>query len=77
MIELTLDDMSNRGGQREGAGRPADRGVRKQTTSMRLTPTVLRYLAECDDTAANVVEDTIRRSAAFREWLQRNGEVEG
>ena len=50
-------------------GRPPDRGVRKITTSMRLTPIVLQYLAEHESTAANVVEDCVRRSADFRRWL--------
>jgi len=56
------------GGKRAGAGRPADRGERKQQASMRLTPTLLRYLAQCDGSMADTVEDTVRRTAAFRRW---------
>lgn len=61
---------SKRGGSRPGAGRKPSRGERKETTSMRLSPTVRRYLAEQDETVANVVEDALRRTAAFREWMK-------
>jgi hypothetical protein len=64
---------SKQGGSRPGAGRPATRGERKQTTSLRLSPTLLRYLAEQDDTAANVVEDAVRRTADFRAWSKACG----
>ena len=59
------------GGKRPGAGRPATRGETKRTTSMRLTPTVLAYLVACDDTVANVVEDAIRRTVAFKRYQRR------
>lgn len=62
--------MTQHGGKRLGAGRPAARGERKQTTSVRLSPTVLAFIAACDDSAGNVIEDTIRRSAAFKRWLK-------
>lgn len=57
------------GGKREGAGRPAPRGERKKTGSMRLTPTLWEYLAAQESSAADVIEDAIRRTKAFREWL--------
>jgi len=44
------------------------RGERKQATSVRLSPTLLAFLASCEDSAGNVIEDTIRRSAAFKRW---------
>lgn len=58
-------------------GRPADRGVRKITTSMRLTPVVLEYLSRHGDTTANVVEDCIRRTADFRRWEGRRNLLGG
>ena len=59
---------SKHGGKRAGAGRPASRGERKQTTSMRLSPEVLAYLRQSDGSVADVVEDALRRTAAFRRW---------
>lgn len=56
------------GGKREGAGRPASRGVRKQLLSVRITPELREFLQEQEDSAANTIEDAIRRTAAFREW---------
>ena len=61
-------DKPTPGGKRDGAGRPAIRGQRKETTSMRLTPTVLAYLAQHDETAGEVVESALRRTADFRRW---------
>ena len=61
------------GGKREGAGRPLLRGERKETTSMRLTPTVLAFLRESGESSAEVVESAVRRSVAFREWLLNRG----
>lgn len=59
---------SKRGGKREGSGRPAARGERKETTSMRLTPTVIEYLKKHEETAGEVVESTLRRTADFKRW---------
>lgn len=58
------------GGKRAGAGRPAARGERKETTSMRLTPTLLRYLSEHNESAGEIVEAAIRRTADFRKWVK-------
>ena len=65
--------MSNVGGKREGAGRKPDRGVRKETLALRVTPECKEYLAQVDDSASNVVEDAIRRTKAFREWKAKSG----
>ena len=58
------------GGKRKGAGRKARHGERKETTSMRLTPTVLAYLDEHDETAGEVIEAALRRTADFRRWVK-------
>ena len=44
-------------------------GERKINTGVRLTPTLLRYLAQCDGSTADVVEDAVRRTAGFRRWV--------
>lgn len=59
-----------RGGKREGAGRPADRGERKINTGLRLTPTLRRYLQQHEKTQADVVEDAVRRTADFKRWAK-------
>ena len=59
-----------RGGKRKGAGRPAKYGERKQTTAMRLTPTLLRYFAQHELTAGELVERTFRRQKAFKDWAE-------
>ena len=67
-----MTDKPTPGGKRDGAGRPAIRGVRKVTTSMRLTPDVLAYLAQHDETAGELIESAIRRTADFRRWSAAN-----
>jgi len=57
-----------RGGKREGAGRPADRGERKIMTALRLTPTLRAYLQQHEKTQADLVEDVVRRTADFKRW---------
>ena len=57
-----------RGGKREGAGRPADRGERKINTGLRLTPTLRRYLQQHSKSQADLVEDVVRRTADFKRW---------
>jgi hypothetical protein len=56
------------GGKREGAGRPAPLG-RKEVCSVRLTPDVAAFCRENSDGFA-VLEDAVRKSKAFREWLK-------
>ena len=57
------------GGKREGAGRKASRGEAKPGRNVRLSPIVWLFLAESSDSANNQIEDAIRRTKAFREWL--------
>jgi len=58
----------NRGGKREGAGRkPAPVGTIKVAYATKLTPEVIEFLRRCENAAATI-DDTLRRSKAFREW---------
>lgn len=65
--------MVNHGGKREGAGRKASRGEAKVTTSIGVTPEVKRYLDQCKPSGSEIVEETIRRSKAFRDWKAKSG----
>ena len=56
------------GGKRPGAGRPAPLG-RKVVCSLRLTPDVAEF-CRAQPEGFVVLEDTIRRSTAFRKWLK-------
>jgi hypothetical protein len=60
--------MSKQGGKREGAGRkPAPAGTIKVAYATKLTPEVIKFLRQCEN-AAETIDDTLRRSKAFREW---------
>lgn len=61
------------GGKREGAGRkPRDDGQgRTVPKSIRVSKQVADYLSEV---GSGIVEDVIRRSKAFKEWLQQRSE---
>jgi hypothetical protein len=60
--------MNGRGGKREGAGRkPAPVGTIKVAYATKLTPEVIEFLRQCEN-AAETIDDTLRRSKAFREW---------
>ena len=61
--------MGGLGGKREGAGRKASRGERKQVASVRLTPTLRAFLDDQEASMSDVIEDAIRRTKLFREWL--------
>ena len=63
------------GGKREGAGRKPGRGERKESLSIGVTPTLREYLAEqvtADPpvSMSEMVEDAIRKTKKFREWLK-------
>lgn len=57
------------GGKREGAGRKAARGERKESLSIGVTPTLRAFLEAQAGSMSDVIEDCLRRSKAFREWL--------
>ena len=57
-----------RGGKRKGAGRKPARGVAKATMSITVTPEVLEYLAQREESRGETIEAAIRRTQAFREW---------
>lgn len=61
------------GGKREGAGRKAGRGERKESLTVRVTPTLREYLNEQDASAADVIEDAIRKTKRFKDWLASRG----
>ena len=59
------------GGQRKGAGRkPAPDGTAKIAYGTKLDPVVVQYLRLCDNAAATI-ETAIKRSKAFRDWMNR------
>jgi hypothetical protein len=55
------------GGKRDGAGRPAPLG-RKETCAVRLTPDVAEFCRQHPD-GFPVLEEKLRKSKEFREWL--------
>ena len=60
------------GGKREGAGRPANPNGPKKMVSLRLAEDVRNFLA-ITASQAETIEETIRKSAAFKRWRQRQG----
>ena len=58
------------GGKREGAGRPASPYGPKKMVSLRLAEDVRNFLATTAS-QAETIEETIRKSAAFKRWRQR------
>lgn len=58
---------SNRGGKREGAGRPRTEWGKSQHVSPRVSRPVAAYLKEH---GLGVVDATIRRTKHFRDWYQ-------
>jgi hypothetical protein len=58
------------GGKREGAGRkPRNDGTVKVPYNTKLTPLVVDFLRQSENAAATI-EDTIRRSKPFKNWVQ-------
>lgn len=65
-----MQPSNSRGGKRPGAGRkPAAEGTIKQPYNTKLTPEVVEFLRQCEN-AAETIDQTLRRSKAFREWLK-------
>lgn len=63
----------NRGGKRKGAGRkPAPVGTVKMAYATKLEPQIVEYLRQCEN-AVKTIEETIKRSKAFREWKATKG----
>jgi hypothetical protein len=62
-----MQNSTNHGGKRNQAGRKAGPNGAKVPYATKLTPDVVKYLRQCDN-AAETIDDTIRRSKAFREW---------
>jgi hypothetical protein len=58
------------GGSRPNAGRPATHGERKQSLTIRITPTLRTYLAETSAASiAERIETDYRADPAFISWL--------
>lgn len=57
------------GGKREGAGRKPGRGERKESLSIGVTPTLRAFLDAQAGSMSDVIEDAIRRTKLFREWM--------
>ena len=65
--------MSPPGGSRKGAGRPAARGERNQSLTIRITPTLRKYLdATTGQSIAERIESEYRDTAAFKAWQKKN-----
>jgi hypothetical protein len=58
------------GGQRDGAGRKARLGERKETTTVRLTPTLREFLARDGESIGDQIETIVRNTKAFRDWMK-------
>ena len=58
----------NHGGKREGAGRKPSPSGRSIQRSIRISRELDEYLAQV---GSGVLEDTVRKTKAFREWLQK------
>jgi len=50
-------------------GRPAQYGERKQPLTIRITPTLREFLDTREQSAAIVIEQAVRDSAEFQQWL--------
>lgn len=59
-----------KGGKRKGAGRKPGRHGAKVTLATRVSVDVKAFL-ESTGNASQTVEDTVRRSKAFREWRKQ------
>ena len=57
------------GGKREGAGRKSGPNGQKKMVSLRLAEDVRNFLATTAS-QAETIEETIRKSAAFKRWRQ-------
>jgi hypothetical protein len=62
--------MSPSGGTRDGAGRPQLHAEKKINTSIKITPTLQRYLNELGPSQSEAIEQSIRKTKAFRDWLK-------
>lgn len=61
------------GGARPGSGRKSKGDETKVTTSIRLTPIVLRFYRENGIPMADTFEDYTRSTDGFMSWLSQNG----
>jgi hypothetical protein len=58
----------NHGGKREGAGRKASPESRNVPKSLKVSRQFADYLSEV---GTGIVEDTLRKTKAFRDWVAK------
>lgn len=58
------------GGARVGAGAKPKRGVRKQSLTIGVTPTLREFLDSHDESVSETIESMIRKSKQFATWEQ-------
>lgn len=63
---------TKRGGKRPGAGPPLHGDEPKVTTSICISREVKRYLSQCDQSQGIVVEEAVRETREFKEWMEAN-----
>lgn len=68
LIARFTEISSRMGGKRPGAGRKANRGVRKLTLSLRVTPDVKEFLDAQEPSASEAAETLIRSTRQFKAW---------
>ena len=69
-VFITLWELKMIGGKREGAWRKPCRAVRKENLVIRVTPELREFMDAQQQSCADVVEDSIRRTKLFREWTK-------
>lgn len=57
--------------RKAGGGRKPSREETKEPMSARLSPLVLRFCREQEQSTADVLEDAVRRTKAFKDWLKQ------
>lgn len=58
------------GGKRIGAGAKPKRGVRKQSLTIGVTPTLREFLDSHEESVSETIESMIRKSKQFATWEQ-------
>ncbi len=62
------------GGKRERAGRKSLRGTPKIVTTINITPELKAYLSQCKQSQSEVVEDAVRQTKSFIDWMAGQGQ---
>ena len=67
MAKKTVEAEATHGGKRENAGRKREYDAPKQVKSINVSPE-FRAFMESLQNASKFIEETLRKSKAFREW---------